>query len=69
MSEAPDNTKGLAEICIGVLVVICCCAAMAAGCAPGIESGRNQMQHEAIEHGYARYSETTGQWEWKGEAK
>jgi hypothetical protein len=30
-----------------------------------IVSPEKSLRQEAIEHGYAQYSPTTGQWEWK----
>jgi hypothetical protein len=66
-----DNMKGLTELIIGACLLIVGLLCLVTGCVIGTETGRSQMQkqmqHEAIDHGYAEYSSQTGKWQWKGE--
>jgi hypothetical protein len=31
----------------------------------GMQHGREEMQQEAIEHGFAEYNTKSGEWQWK----
>ena len=45
-----------------ILLVICC---VILGLCWGYDAGVDEIRVEAIEHGYAEYHRTTGNWQWR----
>ena len=63
------NSKDVAVVALLGVALAVALLSIAGANQTGNRQAREEMQQEAIEHGFAEYDAKTGEWKWKGDEK